>query len=93
MAGWRRVERFSDLQVGQLARLVRPYTEIPDDDEPGGVAVVTQESYQGVVEYLNPRGELRLKGYRLSFLEDATFGEWFYEVYVYAGWDGSEEPE
>jgi len=79
---WRAVKRFADVKVGDTVRLVRPYTEIPDPDESGGFQINERAAYEGVATHVNPRGQINLAGH-LTFLEDATFGEWFYEVYIW----------
>lgn len=88
---WKRVERFRDVEVGQYVRLVRPMTDLavfykfqPGDswNEEDGEQIIPRAAYEGLVERVNPRGELHLSGHRSSFLEDSTFGEWFFEVYV-----------
>jgi len=77
----RQVSRFADVTVGDTVRLVRPYTQIPDPDEPNGVEIIERLVLEGTVRYVNPRGEIFLAGYGI-ILEDATFGEWFWEIYI-----------
>ena len=84
---WEQVEQFKNLEMGKLARLVRPHTDLHDkygpdyDEEQDGPAIIPRAEYVGVVTELNPRGEVRLQGHYSSFLADATFGEWFWEIY------------
>lgn len=76
------IERFADLRVGDRIIVERPYTEFPESGAPGEPDddPAPYLRWEGVVRYVNPRGEFLLEGSNELFLEDGVMGDWYYII-------------